>query len=117
MEVHRELGPGLREICYQRALSIELAVRGIAHSQEVPIPVWYRGQSLGTFRADIACGPVLVEVKALPHSAPDSIHQLAHYLTSSGKPIGLLLNFGRRSLEFKRVFPRRSAIAGPARIR
>jgi GxxExxY protein len=79
----------------------------------VPIAVWYRGTNIGTFRADFECGGVLLELKALPFVGDAAVAQLAHYLTATGRPIGLLLNFGTPSLQVKRVLPRRSALAGP----
>jgi GxxExxY protein len=67
MQVHRELGPGLREVCYQRALAAELGFRKIAFQREAPIPLSYRGADLGTFRADFRCrNSVLLELKAMP---------------------------------------------------
>jgi GxxExxY protein len=114
MQVHRELGPCLSEVTYQRALAVELEELAIAHEREVPVPVWYRGRKLGVFRADFACGEVLLEIKALPYLGHQPLVQLAHYLAATGKPVGLVLNFGAPSLQFKRVFPRRSNISGPA---
>lgn len=113
LRVHAELGPGLAEVAYQRALALELTARGIGHQREVPVPIWYRGASIGTFRADFACGDLLLELKAVPFASEAAVAQLAHYLTATGKPVGLLLNFGMSSLQVKRVLPRRSALAGP----
>lgn len=113
MQVHRELGPGLLELTYQRALAIELSCQGIPHRREVPVPVWYRGTNIGTFRADFCCGDYLLELKALPFVGDAAIAQLAHYLAVTGKPVGLLLNFGTPSLQVRRVLPRRSTLAGP----
>jgi hypothetical protein len=58
-------------------------------------------------------GEVLVELKAIPSMGRSEVSQLAHYLTATGKPLGLLLNFGAESLQFQRVKPRKSAIVGP----
>jgi GxxExxY protein len=113
MRVHAELGPGLLEITYQRALALELTACGIPHRREVPVPIWYRGSNIGTFRADFECSNVLLELKAVPFMGDAAVAQIAHYLAATGKPIGLLLNFGTPSLQVKRVLPRRSALCGP----
>ncbi|HUR26464.1 MAG TPA: GxxExxY protein [Candidatus Thermoplasmatota archaeon] len=113
MRVHAELGPGLLEVTYQRALALELDAGGVLFRREVPVPVWYRGKNIGTFRADFECDQVLLELKALPFLGEGAVAQLAHYLTATGKPVGLLLNFGTPSLQIKRVLPRRSALCGP----
>lgn len=114
MRVHAELGPGLLEVVYQRSLAIELRKRGIPHVRERPVPVWYEGENVGTFRADFDCyDRVLVELKALPYVGEAGVNQLSHYLTATGRPVGLLLNFGTRSLQVNRVLPRRSVACGP----
>lgn len=112
MQVHRELGSGFLEVTYQRALALELATRGIPHQREVPVPVAYRGTHIGTFRADFECfDGLLLELKAASSISEQAVWQLAHYLTASGRPTGLLLNFGAASLQFRRVLPRRSRLA------
>lgn len=113
MRVHAELGSGLLEITYHRALALELTACGIPFHREWPVPIWYRGTNIGTFRADFACGDLLLELKALPYMGDAAVAQLAHYLTATGKPVGLLLNFGTPSLQVRRVLPRRSTLAGP----
>jgi len=98
MQVHREMGPGFREATYQKALALELAAAGVPHEREVPVEVWYRRQSLGTFRADFACfGDVLLELKATPFLGKSHVAQLSHHLAASGKPLGLVINFGADS--------------------
>lgn len=114
MRVHAELGPGLVELTYQRALALELGAAGIHHEREVAVPIWYRGTNIDMFRADFACGDLLLELKAVPFTPEAGVSQLAHYLTATGKPAGLLLNFGTPRLQVKRVLPRRSALAGPS---
>jgi GxxExxY protein len=113
MQVHRELGPGFLEITYQRALAVELGARGIPFQREFAVPVWYRGTNLGTFRADFESNGVLLELKAVPFVGDAAVAQLAHYLSGTGMPVGLLLNFGTPSLQVKRVLPRHSSLCGP----
>ena len=108
MAVHRHLGPGLREVCYQRALAVELRLRGIPYLREVPVPLLYAGEEIGTFRADFECfGQVLLEIKAEPFTREQARLQLAQYLNSRRCSVGLILNFGMPSLQAKRVFPSR----------
>lgn len=118
MNVHRELGPGFLEVTYQHALALEFAALGIPFEREVPITLWYRGSRLGgVFRADFSCyDGILVELKALPGLGRSHVSQLAHYLAATGKPLGLLVNFGADSLQFQRVVPRRSKLAGPPHL-
>jgi GxxExxY protein len=109
MKVHRTLGPGLREVCYQRALAIELRLLGIQHQREVPVPLAYAGETVGIFRADFRCfKDILLEVKAELFNSQQAVLQLAQYLASSGCRVGLILNFGLPSLQVKRVLPRRT---------
>jgi GxxExxY protein len=104
MEVHRQLGPGFLEAVYQDALAIELAARGVPLAREVELPVYYKGQRLGaSYRADYVCyGSVVVELKALQALTGVEAAQLLNYLKATRLERGLLLNFGRPSLEFKR---------------
>lgn len=117
MLVHRELARGLLEVTYQTALAEEFAVRGIPFRREVPIAIWFRGKQMGgCYRADFECfGEILVELKAIPTLGRTEVSQLSHYLAATGRPLGLLLNFGRESLQFQRVLPRRSDLVGPRR--
>jgi GxxExxY protein len=104
MAVHSELGNGFLEKVYEKALAIELARRGVRSETQVPIPISYRGQSVGTYFADLITGDaVLCELKAL--DAITGVHesQLLHYLKATGLKTGLLLNFGAKSLQFKRM--------------
>ena len=104
MEVHRQLGPGFLEAVYQEALAIEFAARGIPFSREVELPVFYKEQRLTcSYRADFICyASVIVELKALHAITGVEEAQLLNYLKVTRMERGLLLNFGRPSLEFKR---------------
>lgn len=104
IEVHRWFGPGYLEAAYQKALAIELRLRGIPFQREVPFPLSYKGEDLGTaYRADLVCGDVLVELKATSGLADHDVAQVVHYLRSSGRSRGLLLNFGLPVLQKRRV--------------
>lgn len=105
MEVHRELGPGFLESIYQQALAIELGLRSIPFAREVQFPIHYKGQQLGGLhRADLVShNSIVVELKALPAIGKAEAAQLVHYLKATGNRLGLLLNFGAPSLEFRRV--------------
>ena len=91
---HRELGPGKLESVYERALAIELRASGIPFRTQVPIPMLYRGESVGDFFADLIVDrKVLVELKAV--DALRSVHraQVLSYLRATGLELGLLINF------------------------
>lgn len=104
MEVHRELGNGFLEGVYQDALEIELAQRGIPFSREHPIPVIYKGQTLGSpYRADFVCyGSVIVELKAVTTLTDVESAQVLHYLKATGFERALLINFATPRLDYKR---------------
>ncbi len=105
MVVHRELGKGFLEAVYQEALELEFGYADIPFLREVELPVQYRGVLLATgYRADFLCyGTVVVELKAIERMTSREELQLLNYLKASGKERGLLLNFGSRSLEYKRM--------------
>lgn len=100
IEVHRHLGPGLLESCYQQALMTELRLHGISAEMEVPIPLVYKGIRVEcAFRADIIVeNKIIVELKVAENYSPLFAKQLLTYLRLSGKEIGLVLNFNRPTL-------------------
>ena len=105
MEVHRELGRGFLELVYQTALALEFQERGIPFKGEVALPVRYKGKLLSCgYRADFVCfEDVLVEIKAIARLTTADDAQLLNELKATGYQRGLLLNFGARSLEVKRL--------------
>jgi GxxExxY protein len=103
LEVHRTLGPGFREIVYQRALAMELQAAGLEFEREVKVPIMYKGHQIDTRRADFVVEDVMVEIKAVSHAAPEDYVQALNYVVASGFRLGLLLNFGASRLQGKRL--------------
>lgn len=103
-EVYNELGSGFLERVYVRALVWELLQRKVRVSTELEVPVWYKGQSVGGYFADVVVDDqIIIEVKAVRALAPEHQAQLLHYLKATGMKLGLLFNFGAPSFEFKRM--------------
>ena len=104
MAVHSALGNGFQEVIYQRALGIEMADQGISFSREHEMPIYYKEQQIGTRRVDFLVESVVcVELKAVIQLEDAHLAQAINYLEAYDLEIGLLINFGARSLEFKRV--------------
>ncbi len=104
MKVHSALGNGFQEVIYQRALEIEMADQGIDFSREYEMPIYYKEQQIGTRRVDFLVeGVVSVELKALIKLEDVHLAQAINYLEAYDLEVGLLINFGARSLQFKRV--------------
>lgn len=103
LEVHRTPGPGFREIVYQRALALELPAHGIECEREVWIPVMYKDRQIARHRVDFVAGGVMVELKARAELEDVHFVQTLSYLKASGYKVGLLLNFGGKRLEIRRV--------------
>jgi GxxExxY protein len=104
MEVHRTLGNGFQEVIYQRAMAIEMAVQGLEYSREHEMEIFYKGSHIGTRRVDFFVdGKVMVELKAVVQMEDVHLAQAINYLEAYGLEIGLLINFGNKSLQFKRV--------------
>jgi GxxExxY protein len=96
-EVYNELGVGFLEKVYEEAMAASLKERGISFQKQVPIPVWFHGQTIGSYDAGLVVnGVVLVELKACKALDPSHEAQLLDYLRSTEIEVGLLLNFGPR---------------------
>ena len=105
MAVHSELGSGFLERVYQEALAIDFEERKIPFVTESPLAIRYRDRELEvTYRADFICyDEAVVELKALSDLTDAHLNQVIHYLKATGLSRGLLLNFGARKLEYRRV--------------
>ena len=104
MEVINELGSGYLESVYQKALYLALRQAGLSVDQQVPLKVSFRGETVGVFYADIVVEKeVLVELKALAALRPEHQAQVINYLTATELNAGLLINFGKPKLEFRRL--------------
>ena len=104
MEVHRQMGNGFQEVVYQRALSIELNLQKLNHIREMEMPLTYKGEHVGTRRVDFFVeDKILLEIKAVKELEDVHLAQGINYLEAYGMEIGLLVNFGNTSLQFKRV--------------
>ncbi len=104
MEVHRALGNGFQEVIYQRALEIEMRLQGLEFSREHEMEIFYKGEKIGTRRVDFFVeGKVMIELKAVVQLEDVHLAQAINYLEAYGMEIGLLINFGSQSLQFKRV--------------
>ena len=105
MEVHRQLGCGFLEAVYQEALEIELKRAGVPAAPQVELPIFYRGQRLQCYYvADFVCYErIIVELKALSRLSGVEDAQVLNYLKATGLEVGLLLNFGTPSLQYKRL--------------
>ena len=104
MEVHRHLGNGFQEVIYQRALAIELSLRNIEFEREKEIPLFYKGNDIGTRRVDFFIEEkIMLEIKAVIQLDDVHLAQAINYLEAYCMEIGLLINFGNTSLQFKRV--------------
>ena len=103
MEVHRALGPGFLESVYRRAFEEEMSARGMCFEREKPLEVRYRGVQVGCFQADfLVARRVIVELKAAKGLSEVDEAQVINYLKASGIRVGLLFNFGERSLAYRR---------------
>lgn len=105
MKVHSTLGNGFQEVIYQRALAIEMEKQNLNFKREMEMTIFYDGFDIGTRRVDFFVEEVvMVELKALIKLEDVHLAQAMNYCQAYNLPIGLLINFGSKSLEFKRVY-------------
>ena len=105
MKVHSTLGNGFQEVIYQRALEIEMTLDGLQFEREKEMPVMYKGYNIGTRRVDFFVEEkIMVELKAIIQLEDVHLAQGKNYLEAYNMEVGLLINFGAKSLEFKRLF-------------
>ena len=104
MTVHSSLGNGFQEVIYQRALAIEFQENLIAFDRELEMPIYYHEQHIGTRRVDFLVeDKISVELKAIIKLEDVHLAQAINYLEAYNLEIGLLINFGEQSLNFKRL--------------
>jgi GxxExxY protein len=105
MEVHKELGCGFLEAVYQEALQREFVIQGISCESQPSIEIAYKGEVLNkTYQPDFICySEVIIEIKAISSLTGIEEAQLINYLKATGLKLGLLINFGNNSLEYKRL--------------
>ena len=105
MKVHSTLGNGFQEVIYQRALAIEMEKQSLGFKREMEMTIFYDGIDIGTRRVDFFVEDlIMVELKALIKLEEVHLAQAMNYCQAYNLPIGLLINFGSKSLEFKRVY-------------
>jgi GxxExxY protein len=105
MKVHSELGNGFQEVIYQRALAIEFNKQGLGYEREMEMEIHYDGIDIGTRRVDFFVEDnIMVELKAVIQLEDVHLAQAMNYCQAYNLPIGLLINFGAKSLQFKRVY-------------
>ena len=104
MHVHSALGSGFQEVIYQRALEIEMQLEGLTFQREMEMPIFYREQQIGTRRVDFFVdNEIMVELKAIIELEDVHLAQAINYLEAYNMKTGLLINFGSKSLTFKRL--------------
>lgn len=104
MRVHSALGNGFQEVIYQRALEIEMADHGLSFSREHEMPIYYKQQQIGIRRVDFLVeGVVSVELKAITELEDVHLAQAINYLEAYDLEVGLLINFGSKSMQHKRI--------------
>lgn len=104
MKVHATLGNGFQEVIYQRALAIEMRDEGLSFKREYNMKIFYKGEEIGERRADFFVeDKIMVELKAIIQLEDAHLAQAKNYLEAYNMEIGLLINFGSTSLQFKRL--------------
>jgi GxxExxY protein len=102
--VHKTLGLGHKESVYHKALALEFKKWGLSFTEEKVIPVIYEGINVGVYKPDfIVEDKILIEIKAVPFIVRNHVEQMRHYLSSTNYKLGLLVNFGARRAQIKRI--------------
>lgn len=105
MKVHSTLGSGFQEVIYQRALAIEMQLQGLGFVREMEMTIYYETIDIGTRRVDFFVEEnIMVELKAVARLDDLNLAQAINYLEAYNLPVGLLINFGSKSMEFKRAY-------------
>lgn len=105
MQVHKTLGNGFQELIYQRAYAIEFDHAGLKFEREREMDIYYRDEKIGARRVDFFVeGVIMVELKAIIQLEDVHLAQAKNYLEAYNMQSGLLINFGAKSLQFKRIF-------------
>ena len=108
MAVHSAMGNGFQEVVYQRALEIEMIDQRLSFAREQEMPIYYKGRQIGSRRVDFLVeNAVCVELRAISRLEDIHLAQAINYLEAYDLEVGLLINFGARSLDFKRVTNRK----------
>ena len=104
MKVHSTLGNGFQEVIYQRCLALEMEKQGLSFSREMQMLIYYEGVEVGMRKVDfLVADTIMVELKATSKLEDNHLAQALNYLEAYKLEIGLLINFGSKSLEFKRL--------------
>lgn len=105
MKVHSVLGNGFQEVIYQRAMAIEMRKMGLNFTREMEMTIYYEGEEIGARRVDFFVeGKIMVELKAIIELNDSNLNQCRNYLEAYTLPVGVLLNFGSKSLQYKRIY-------------
>jgi len=105
MKVHSTLGNGFQEVIYQRAMAIEMRKQGLSFEREMEMTIFYERENIGTRRVDFfAEGKIMVELKAVIELNDAHLNQCRNYQEAYNLPVGLLINFGSKSLQYKRIY-------------
>ena len=103
-EVHNIIGSGFVESVYQKAMLVECGIRAVEADCEIELPIYYKGVKIGSRRADLLVKKkVIVELKAVSELNDTHLAQAINYLEAFNLEVGLLINFGSKSLQYKRV--------------
>jgi GxxExxY protein len=114
MKVHNALGNGFQEVIYQRCLAIEMERAGLRFGREIEQTIYYDGIQVGIRRADFVVEKkIIVELKAVINLEDVHLAQAKNYVVAYDFPIGLLINFGAVSLQFKKIFNPKYNLANP----